>query len=242
MSITLAQSLKLNYQSVVEQISNCAKRHQRVYPGDVGLVAVSKFHSLESIALLYNFGQRAFGENYVAELVQKAQLLSSQNIHPEWHFTGRIQSNKIAKIVRYASVIHTLESEKHARVIARELVEQKIESVDVFIAVNLGEEKQKSGLVLSDVERFAHKIASSYPQINLLGLMTLPPSEVSASAQETNIPESYKTLVCMARNIGAGRVSLGMSADFEAAIAAGSHLLRIGSQIFGPRPEQRAKT
>lgn len=204
-------------------------------PHDVKLVAVSKTHPAEALSSLYDCGQMDFGENYVNEWIEKQSLVSLQNI--SWHFLGKIQSNKIKKIAERASCIHALEKQEHAKILNNHLttVGRKI---DVFISINLGSEEQKTGVSFLDAELLAKFIEEHCPQINLLGLMAIPPAEFNDENFPDHPPKLYSELKERSLFIGKGKLSLGMSNDLRIAITAGSTHIRIGTAIFGERKKE----
>ena len=204
------------------------------------LVAVSKKHPVESIEALYRLGHRDFGENFLQELEQKRRSIDD-SFDIFWHFIGQIQSNKIKKIVELSSFIHGLCQQKHALMINNYASELKTQPIKVFLSVNLNHESSKSGLNLDEVDDFYRDI-KGYESIEVMGLMAIPsPSKQpivfykSRDSLMGSVPEEYVVLKEAAKSIGKGRLSLGMSADFQQAIAVGSNYLRLGTQIFGPR-------
>lgn len=196
------------------------------------LIAVSKKHSIESMRAAFHCGQREFGENYSQELAQKksglADLPSLKLV-----FVGRLQSNKINAIVANADEIQGLASEKHAAQIARAAKELGRVPYPVYYLVNVGDEATKDGLQLSLVQEFDQIIQKNYPELAIQGLMAIPPTLDGEPGQE--IPPLYTELRALARQIGAGKLSIGMSADLRTAILAGTDCVRIGTAIFGER-------
>lgn len=217
----------LSVKSLYEQYVRSSRRD----PDDVRLIAVSKGHSADAIRLCATQGQVWFGENYAQELERKAEQL--QALQLKWSFIGRIQSNKIASIVKYADEIQGLAELKHAQLIARHAVLKAKTPFPVWILVNLGEEASKGGVSLTNVKAFAEEIKSECPVLSLQGLMAIPPQDLKA--EHGGIPEAYEALCAASRSIGAGQASLGMSNDLDSAIAAGSNCVRVGTAIFGPR-------
>ncbi len=196
-------------------------------PGAVRLLAVSKAQPAAALRELFGLGQRQFGENYAQEMAAKAQELAGlQDL--ELVFIGTVQSNKINLVVQVASAIQSVGSERHARLIAKAAVAAGKTPFPVHLIVNAGSEDSKHGLGFADVEPLARLIEAEMPELALQGIMAIPPI---AADQEL-----YLRLARLAPEVGLGDLSLGMSADLEAAIAAGSTCVRVGTALFGPRP------
>ena len=196
---------------------------------DVTIVAVSKQRTSEEIAEAFRAGQRDFGESYAQEAVRKIDALRDLDV--TWHFIGALQANKTRLIAEKFQWAHTVDRDK----IAARLNEQRphfAPPLDVLIQVNQAREAQKSGAAVEDVPALARAILA-LPRLRLRGLMTIPPADSD--------PEPwFRALAALqARLRGEGlaldTLSMGMSADFEKAIAAGSNCVRIGTAIFGPR-------
>ena len=199
-------------------------------PSSVDLVAVSKKTSAESIRAAYACGQRRFGESYADELLEKAQQLSDLDIC--WVFIGPLQTNKIAKIMKCAHEIQSVGSEKHVRFIDQFLQKNGIDSFPIFIQVNAGNEQQKFGLDSQKVIELSKLVQIKYPRLHVEGIMAIPPEDVSKQAMQGSVPEMFCNLKECARHVGAGKLSLGMSQDLEAAVRVGSNCVRIGTAIF----------
>ena len=196
---------------------------------DVTIVAVSKQRTSEEIAEAFRAGQRDFGESYAQEAVRKIDALRDLDV--TWHFIGALQANKTRLVAEKFQWAHTVDRDK----IAARLNEQRphfAPPLDVLIQVNQAREAQKSGAAVEDVPALARAILA-LPRLRLRGLMTIPPADSD--------PEPwFRALAALqARLRGEGlaldTLSMGMSADFEKAIAAGSNCVRIGTAIFGPR-------
>src|SRR5690606_3455871 len=199
---------------------------------DVTIVAVSKQQSPEAIQRAYRAGQRDFGESYAQEAEAKLDALADLDI--VWHFIGRIQGNKTRFIAERFHWVHTVDRER----IARRLAEQRpyfAPPLNVLIQVNLEGEPQKGGVAPDDVEALAEQIVA-FDKLALRGLMTIPPAGLSADRSRAHFERLARI---QARLASAGyavdTLSMGMSGDFEAAIAAGSTCVRIGTAIFGER-------
>jgi len=196
---------------------------------DVTIVAVSKQRTSEEIAEAFRAGQRDFGESYAQEAVRKIDALRDLDV--TWHFIGALQANKTRLVAEKFQWVHTVDRDK----IAARLNEQRphfAPPLDVLIQVNQAREAQKSGAAVEDVPALARAILA-LPRLRLRGLMTIPPADSD--------PEPwFRALAALqARLRGEGlaldTLSMGMSADFEKAIAAGSNCVRIGTAIFGSR-------
>lgn len=227
--VPTSQLLK-RYAQVREGISRLAKAHQR-RSENLRLLAVSKTHAVASIEELYGAGQREFAENYAQELEKKAQQLNALPI--TWVFIGALQANKIKRIVRYADEIQSAASRKHLELIARYAAEFNKVPFPVYLEVNAGEESAKSGVNFAELSELAAYVTEHLPELTVQGIMAIPPQfPPSAAAQQQ---ELYRLLRQTANSIGLGKLSLGMSDDWEAAIAAGSDCLRLGTALFGSR-------
>lgn len=213
-----------NYRRINERIAGACRMSGR-QRDSVKLLAVSKGQPASKIISLHsNAGQRWFGENYVQELIQKAQLVQNPDIR--WSFIGRLQSNKIAKIVKIADEIQSVADSKHAGIIAKKAEEYGKVPYPVFVAVNLGDEDSKGGVSLRDARDLVAVLADD-PRLEVRGLMAIPPRDASA--------DLYREISQVSENLGLPDVSLGMSGDLEVAIAAGSTVVRVGQDLFGPR-------
>jgi pyridoxal phosphate enzyme (YggS family) len=192
----------------------------------VTLLAVSKGQSVERIREAVAAGQKAFGENYVQEAVQKMEVLPPL----EWHLIGPLQSNKTRLAAERFAWVQTLASEK----IARRLSEQRPTSLpplNVLIQVNVSGEQSKSGVAPREVEALANAIRS-LPRLRLRGLMAIP----EPGADRARYREVRKLFDSLP---GCDSLSMGMSADLDLALAEGATMVRIGTAIFGARANQK---
>jgi pyridoxal phosphate enzyme (YggS family) len=192
----------------------------------VTLLAVSKGQSVERIREAVAAGQKAFGENYVQEAVQKMEVLPPL----EWHLIGPLQSNKTRLAAERFAWVQTLASEK----IARRLSEQRPTSLpplNVLIQVNVSGEQSKSGVAPREVEALANAIRS-LPRLRLRGLMAIP----EPGADRARYREVRKVFDSLP---GCDTLSMGMSADLDVALAEGATMVRIGTAIFGARANQK---
>jgi pyridoxal phosphate enzyme (YggS family) len=201
-------------------------------PGSVSLLAVSKRHSANSIRTLFIAGQKDFGENYVQEALKKQQKLSDLGI--VWHFIGPLQSNKTRDVAQHFDWVHSVDRAK----ILRRLSEQRPENLpplNICLQVNIDDEAQKSGARVGDIPALA-RLANDLPGLKLRGLMAIP-SQTTMDQTGSNSFDRMKQLFEDLKSAGIelDTLSMGMSADLEPAIAAGSTLVRIGTDLFGPR-------
>ncbi|BEI22020.1 YggS family pyridoxal phosphate-dependent enzyme [Vibrio fluvialis] len=233
-------SIQQNLEHITSQIENAQQKCGRPR-SSVQLLAVSKTKPVEAILEAAQAGQRAFGENYVQEGCDKVQFFAEH--HPEldleWHFIGPLQSNKTRLIAEHFDWMHTIDRTK----IAQRLSEQRpahLPPLQVLIQVNTSGEASKSGICENDLFTLAELI-SGLPNLTLRGLMSIPenvpdyPSQLAAfrqlAALKDRLAEKYD---------GIDTLSMGMSGDMEAAIEAGSTIVRIGTAIFGQRDYSRS--
>jgi len=194
---------------------------------DVTLIAVSKTYPAESIQPLLEAGQRVFGENRVQEAIAKWPALRDHYRDIQLHLIGPLQSNKVREAVACFDVIHTLDRESLAQALQREIARTG-RKPELFVQVNTGLEPQKSGIAPVDAQAFVRTCLETY-QLPVVGLMCLPPEDEEPAVH-------FALLARLARDCGLAKLSMGMSGDFETAIAFGATHVRIGSAIFGPRP------
>lgn len=193
--------------------------------GSVTLIAVSKVQPLDRVEAVLAAGHRVFGENYVQEATGKWPALKARFPDLALHMIGPLQTNKAKPAVDLFDAIHTLDRPSLAQKLAR-LADQRGACPELFVQVNTGEEPQKAGVLPAESHGFiAVCRALGLP---LSGLMCIPPEEVDSSPH-------FAMLAGIAERNGLAGLSMGMSADFEAAIAAGATHVRVGSAIFGAR-------
>ncbi|WP_394846497.1 YggS family pyridoxal phosphate-dependent enzyme [Pendulispora brunnea] len=214
-------------QARVEQAARAAGRD----PKSVRLIAVSKKMPPEAIREAYAAGQRLFGENYAQELAAKADALADLS-DIEWHFIGHLQSNKARLVAPRARVVHTVDSASLAKELARR-AEAAGRTLEVLVEVNVSGEPQKHGIVASELAEVLAGVRA-FPTLSVRGLMTVPPEGDLDVARQV-----FETLASL-RNLHGGpavlpELSMGMSGDFETAIAAGATIVRVGTAIFGAR-------
>ncbi len=198
-------------------------------PADVHLIAVTKTFEAKDIRPVLAAGQRLFGENRVQEAKAKWPALREEFRDLELHLIGPLQSNKAREAVALFDAIHTIDRPKIARAIAEEQARLG-KRLKLFVEVNTGEEPQKAGIMPREAEAFA-RFCRDDLGLAIAGLMCIPPVDEEAAVH-------FAFLAKLARECGVSELSMGMSSDFETAIAFGATYVRVGSAIFGERPSQ----
>ena len=189
------------------------------------IIAVSKTFKIENINPLIEYGHIDYGENKVQEAQEKWSLIKDQNKNIKLHLIGRLQTNKVKLAVKLFDYIHSLDSKKLADKISFHQKEQNLQT-KLFIQVNIGDEKQKSGILKSEVVDFYNYCKSL--DLDILGLMCIPPFNKDST-------EFFKEMRVLNEKIKMEDLSMGMSSDYLHAIENGSTFVRIGSSIFGQR-------
>jgi PLP dependent protein len=195
-------------------------------PADITLVAVSKTFPPEAIEPVLAAGQRVFGENYVQDAKAKWPALRERHDGVELHLIGPLQSNKAKDAVALFDAIHTLDRPSLAQALAKEIARQG-RAPRLLVQVNTGEEPQKGGVPLGEVDAFLATCRETYG-LTVSGLMCIPPAADPPSPH-------FALLNAIAARNGLALLSMGMSADFEAAIQLGATHVRVGTAIFGAR-------
>ena len=208
--------------------ANEFKKIKHSLPLGVNLLAVSKGHEPESIRKLYGYGQLDFGESRLQEAIPKKNDLNDLN-QLRWHFVGKLQKNKVRGVIKEFDFIHSVDSLSLIERISRiSQEEQKIPNL--FLQVKFREDPQKGGFLKQELLNNWQKIVS-LKNINLIGLMTIPPISLEL--------DQRKDLFCECRNLanhlGLKDCSMGMSNDWEEAIEGGATWIRLGSLLFGKR-------
>ncbi|HYF41218.1 MAG TPA: YggS family pyridoxal phosphate-dependent enzyme [Ramlibacter sp.] len=224
-------TIRNNLQSVRERIAAaCAKAQRPV--NEVTLLAVSKTWGPEAVREAQAAGQQAFGENYIQEAVEKMALLADLPL--EWHCIGPIQSNKTRLVAQHFHWAHTVDRLK----IAQRLSEQRPEDLpplNVCIQVNIDKGVTKSGVAPDEALDLAREIAA-LPRVALRGLMTIPepaPDFVAQCAVHARARALFDSMI--EAGVALDTLSMGMTADLEAAVVEGSTMVRVGTAIFGSR-------
>ena len=190
------------------------------------IVAVSKTFSLNHIMPLIEHGHNHFGENKVQEAEAKWLQIKKEKKNLQLHMIGKLQSNKAKQAVKIFDYIHSLDSQKLADILSKNQNEMN-KSINYFIQVNIGNEKQKSGINYNEVDQF-YNYCTKEKKMSILGLMAIPP-------QDENIEKYFKSLSDLNSSLGLTELSMGMSSDYIQAINYKASYLRIGSAIFGNR-------
>jgi pyridoxal phosphate enzyme (YggS family) len=229
---TNIQSIAERIQALNERISAYEKQYARV-PGSVQLLAVSKTQPLSRVQAAIDFGQRHFAENYLQEALDKMTRLSGEGL--VWHFIGPIQSNKTRPLAEQFDWVHTVDRDK----IARRLHEQRPEGkppLNILLQVNTSGEDSKSGITPDALPTLAAYVAT-LPRLRLCGLMSIPApaSDFASQRSAFRALRDARDRLQQAGFATCTELSMGMSSDFEAAIAEGATMVRIGTDIFGPR-------
>ncbi len=207
----------------IAEAARCAGRPAAA----VSLLAVSKTHPPESILAAVEAGQLAFGENRVQEAAAKFAPLRARHPALRLHLVGALQTNKADEAVALFDVIHSLDRPRLADALAR-AIERHGRRPELLVQVNIGDEPQKAGIRTADSDRFVEDCARRFGP-GLIGLMAIPPAEADPRP-------FFDRLADLARRHALPALSMGMSGDYEAAIAAGATIVRVGSAIFGVRP------
>jgi pyridoxal phosphate enzyme (YggS family) len=195
-------------------------------PRGVELVAVSKTFDVEAVRPFLDAGQRVFGENRVQEASAKWSELRASYDGIELHLIGPLQSNKAREAVALFDVIESLDRDKLAAVLRVEM-DRAGRELPVFVQVNIGGEAQKNGIAPDDAVAFVDRCRSEHG-LKVVGLMAIPPDGVPPGPY-------FAHLAMLARDAGVEKLSMGMSGDFETAIAVGATHVRVGSALFGKR-------
>ena len=226
-------SISSKLQQVLHRIDDaCAQAARPVQ--SVTLLAVSKTFGPDAVRQAHAAGQRAFGENYVQEALAKIDALADLREHIEWHLIGPLQSNKTREVAAAFDWVHTVDRLK----IAERLSAQRpahLAPLSVCVQVNVSGESSKSGVAPAEVAALARAVVA-LPNLRLRGLMSIPePAEGLAAQREPHrrLRELFDAL--RAQGLALDTLSMGMSADLEAAVLEGATLVRVGTAIFGAR-------
>jgi len=217
--------------SVQQRIAAAAHAAKRD-PAFVHLVAVTKTFGAEHILPVLETGHRLYGENRVQEAKGKWPALRERFPGIELHLIGPLQSNKAKEAVQLFDAIHTIDRPKIAEVVANEMAKQG-RKLKLFIEVNTGEEPQKAGVMPKEAAALL-RLCREQLKVDVCGLMCIPPLDEEAAVH-------FAFLAKLAQELGLSELSMGMSADFETAVAFGATYVRVGSQIFGSREPASAQ-
>tara|TARA_B100002019_G_scaffold184573_1_gene159306 strand:+ start:1514 stop:2164 length:651 start_codon:yes stop_codon:yes gene_type:complete len=213
--------------NIVESFSKINSNIKKLNPKRlVNIIAVSKTFSLDYIMPLIDHGHMHFGENKVQEATAKWRSLKKEKKHLKLHMIGKLQSNKAKNAGELFDYIHSLDTQKLADVLSNyELNSGR--NLKYFIQVNIGNELQKSGIPVSEIENF-YNYCINEKKLDIQGLMVIPPND-------NNTKKYFKTMNELNISLGLKELSMGMSSDYEDAVVNNSTFVRIGSLIFGKR-------
>ncbi len=234
---TTVDQFRDRHQAVVARMADAATKAGR-NPDEVRLIAVSKTFPLADVLLAAEAGMRVFGENRASELAEKAQgFLQQSPLDITWCAIGHLQRNKAREVAQYAHEFHALDSVRLANALQSRLCEYD-RHLDVFVQVNTSHEEQKSGFSPEEVEVVLPKLAA-FDRLHIRGLMTMaafsPEESVVRPCFERLRELRDRLLPNAPTNVGLAELSMGMSGDFEWAIAEGATSVRVGTAIFGHR-------
>ncbi|MCR5726102.1 MAG: YggS family pyridoxal phosphate-dependent enzyme [Lachnospiraceae bacterium] len=229
--------IRENLKEVEEKICAAVKKAGR-NRSDVKLISVSKTNPVEVLEAAYRCGVRVFGENRVQELVEKMDYFESKGIKDiEWHLIGHLQTNKVKYIAGRVAMIHSVDTEKLAKVISDESAKKGVVT-DILIELNIGDEDSKFGLESDDLANFVKNIAI-LPNIRVKGLMCVAPITDDPEKNRKFFNKMYKLSVDIRDknidNVNMCELSMGMTGDYTVAIEEGATFVRVGTGIFGKR-------
>tara|TARA_Y100000389_G_C17461678_1_gene522226 strand:- start:3046 stop:3693 length:648 start_codon:yes stop_codon:yes gene_type:complete len=204
------------------------KKHILSKNNKANLIAVSKHCSLEKIKQAIEAGQEIFGENKVQEAKEKWPELKKNHPNIKLHLIGHLQSNKAKDAVKIFDVIEVLDSIKLAKILEKEIVKQN-KNPEIFIQINIGRERQKSGIDPDNLSAFLEEL-KTFPKLNIIGLMCIAPNNEDST-------KFFQETLNLAKKYYFKNISMGMSADYKIAIENGANFVRIGSGIFGSRDD-----
>lgn len=224
-SVSYHESAVDRLKRIKDEIAAAAKAAGRATES-VELIAVSKTFDADAVRPVVAAGQRIFGENRVQEAERKWPPLRAEFPDVRLHLIGPLQSNKAKEAVAFFDAIHTIDREKIARAVAAEMAKQG-RTLELFVQVNTGEEPQKAGVLPREAAAFV-ALCRDELKLPIAGLMCIPPVDEEPAVH-------FAFLAKLARELGLTGLSMGMSSDFEAAVAFGATYVRVGSAIFGTR-------
>jgi len=214
-----------NLTIIEKQINNKISKEANIEK-KINIVAVSKTFKIVDIKPLIDFGHIHYGENKVQEAVEKWSPIKINNKKIKLHLIGKLQTNKVKFVLPLFDYIHSLDSLKLAEKISLEQMKKKFKP-KIFVQVNIGNEIQKGGIHVKDLEVFVEKCKQSY-DLNIIGLMCIPPND-------DKIKTYFSEMNKLNQKFGYYELSMGMSSDYNQAIENGASYIRVGSKIFGER-------
>ena len=213
--------------NIIESFNKINLNIKKLNPAKtVKIVAISKTFSLDHIKPLIDFGHNHFGENKVQEAFSKWKDLKIQNKRINLHMVGKLQSNKAKSAAELFDYIHSLDTQKLADIFSK-CEANNGRKLKYFIQVNIGNELQKSGIPVNEIENF-YNYCIKEKKLDILGLMVIPPND-------KNTNKYFKTMDKLNNSLGLNELSMGMSSDYQDAVVNNSTFVRIGSSIFGQR-------
>lgn len=223
------------HNTIAERLQTAYRALAEIQPKDSAtaqLIAVSKTKPVNDIEAAYHAGQRLFGENYVQELVSKAQALAGFT-DLKWHFIGPVQSNKTRDIALYADVVHSIERLKIAERLSAQRPANKT-PLQVLLQVNVSREASKSGVLPEEVLPLTRQIAT-LPNLEFIGLMAIPAPAIDGDNQQAFAAMQQLSKAVQSEFPQAKQLSMGMSDDWQQAVLFGATMIRLGTAIFGAR-------
>ena len=213
--------------TIIESFNKIKSNILSVKPAQyVNIIAVSKTFPLEHIDPLIKYGHQHFGENKVQEAVAKWSALKEKDNNVKLHMIGKLQSNKAKDAVKLFDYIHSLDNQKLADALSKHQMNLK-KNLNYFIQVNIGNEIQKSGIPIGELDPF-YNYCKNEINLNILGLMVIPPND-------NNPGKYFRSLNELNKSLALQDLSMGMSADYIEAVKYGATFIRVGSSIFGER-------
>ena len=213
--------------TIIERFEKIKSNIKSLNPSNpVEIIAVSKTFTIEQIYPLIDYGHYHFGENKVQEAVTKWTILKMEKKNIKLHMIGKLQSNKAKDAVKLFDYIHSLDNQKLADTLAKQQKNLN-KSLKYFIQVNIGNELQKSGIPVRELDSFYNYCVNEI-NLNVIGLMVIPPND-------NNSEKYFKSLNVLNKSLALENLSMGMSSDYDLAIKNGASHVRIGSSIFGSR-------
>ena len=213
--------------TIVESFNKIKLNIEKLKPKkEVKIIAISKTFSLDYIRPLIDFGHDHFGENKVQEAISKWKNLKDKNSKIKLHMVGKLQSKKAKNAFELFDYIHSLDHQKLADIFSK-CETNYGKKIKYFIQVNIGNELQKSGIPVNEIDAF-YNYCLKEKNLNIIGLMIIPPNNL-------NTNKYFKSIFDMNKSLGLPELSMGMSSDYEDAVRNNSTFVRIGSNIFGKR-------
>ena len=228
----LENKLRENYFRILENIQRACEKSGRK-PEEIKILGASKKQSPEKIKIVFKLGIKLFGENYVQEAEKK--ILELKDLPIEWHFIGRLQTNKVKKALNLFSMIQTLDRISLAQEIQKQAEKREL-TVPVLIEVNIGKEPTKGGIYPENLEEFIEEV-KKFDRIKIKGLMCLPPYEENLEKIRPYFIKMQKIFekIKIYMDSEFNELSMGTSIDYTVAIEEGATIIRIGEALFGKR-------